>query len=238
SVSVRYHLIENANGVAAANNNQYQFTAKGRLKFDRRGKFVLHAGLFTGSTFNGGWNASGIGTGKDQNNLHFNQLYNEARPIKTIDIQAGGLYLTNCSSTEATGYDNDGYITGERIILNRPTRVYFDSVSITYGFVGDLRTPSVFRRFRRLGKSNYHQFLVTKSVNDRVSWSADYTFESGVDTLREAVKVRTPELRLLDAVLFENYQRLGRSSGYGFNAYGEKRFSKNFSLGVGFASID
>jgi len=66
-------------------------------------------------------------------------------------------------STEVTSYDYDGYLVGERITLDRPGNLYFDEISITYGFLGDFNRPNVFGRLHRLGQSNYHEFGVSKT---------------------------------------------------------------------------
>lgn len=238
SLATRYNFIKNSSGATAANNNQFQFVGKGRFKFDSKGRYSVAAGLQTGSVFNSGWNATGWGTGRGVSNIFVKQLYFEARPVKGLTIQYGGIGINNGVNTEVTGYDSDGYIMGERVSLKYPKKLYFDEISVTYAHLGDLNRPSVFRRFKRLDESNYHQFLAVKNLNRRVSFSADYTFESGMDTLRQAVRVKVPETRLLDTVLFENYQRLDPNPGYGFNLQGEKKLSKDFSLLGGFARID
>ena len=75
-------------------------------------------------------------------------------------------------------------------------------------------------------------------MNKHVSFSADYTFESGRDTLHQAVKLKIPESHILDTVLFENYQRVDPDRGYGMNLYGEKLIKKKVTIGGGFARVD
>ncbi len=238
SISTRYHFIDDSRGVTIANNNQYQMTFKGRLRLDRQGKFSIYGGVLTGNSFNGGWNASGWGTGRGQGNLFLKQLYLSAAPVRGIEIQFGGLYFEYGESTEITSYDFDGYFTGERLKITRPKDLYFDEVSITYGYIGDLNQPGVNKRWHRLQTSNYHQFLVARHFGKRTKVSADYTFESGIDTFRQAVKVQARELRVIDTFHFENYQRAGDGPGYGFGVYGEKSMTERFSLGGGFARVD
>ncbi len=238
SLSTRYHYIRNTGGVTAANNNQYQLSLQGRLKLDRAGKYGVHAGVFTGNSFNGGWNASGLGSGAGRSNLFLKQLYFSARPANGVELQYGGLEIPSGQSTEVTAYDADGYITGQRLRLARPRNLYFDEISVTYGYLGGLSRPSVGHRFHHLRQSNYHQFLAVKNIGKRIRASADYTFESGADTLRQAIRLSAPELRIADTVLFENYQRLGADSGYGFGLYGEKKLHPRVSLGGGYAQID
>lgn len=91
SVSSRYHFISNSRGVTTASNNQYQLTFKGNLHFDREGKYGINTGVFTGNSFNGGWNVSGWGTGRGQGNLFLKQLYVSAKPARGVEVQYGGL---------------------------------------------------------------------------------------------------------------------------------------------------
>lgn len=238
SLSTRYRLIRNASDLTIGNALQYQFAGRGHFKFDKDGKYSVYAGLFTGSAINGGWNNTGVGTGKPQTNLYLKQLYLYAKPVKGLEFQFGGIAVNNGENTEITGYDNDAYLTGTRVAVRMPKKYYFDEISATYAYFGDLITPSVTHRFKHLNKSNYHQFLVRKQVNKHVSFSADYTFESGRDTLHQAVKFKIPESHIIDTVLFENYQRVDPDRGYGFSLYGEKVLKKTVTLGGGFARVD
>ena len=237
SGAMRYHFIENDNNNKAANNLQYQFAAKFRFKFDANGKYSVAANLATGPSFTTLWNASGWGTGKTQKNLNFRQLYFAAKPAKAVELQIGGLYVNYGQSTEATTYDNDGYIVGERVQLRLPKKLYFDEISVTYGRLADTSTPNVFNRFKRFGKQNYHQFLVRKEINKWVGISADYTFESGMDTFHQAAKLKLPKKQIIDTFIFENYERTDPDRSYGFNAFGEKKLNKIFTLSGGFANI-
>jgi len=238
SFSTRYHFIENSNRTKATNNDQYQVAIKGRFKFDKKGDYSVTAGVYTGNSFTGGWNNTGWGTGDRQTTLFVKQLYFQARPVKGLEIQFGGLPVTNGVSTEATGYDNDAYITGERLRLKYPKKLFFDEILVTYAFLGDLNQPEIFKRLKHLGKSNYHQFLVSRHIGKRANFSADYTFQSGLDTLRQAVKVKVPETKIFDSVEFENYQIAGDDPGYGFNLFGDKKLNDRFSVTAGVAHID
>ncbi|MEO6656451.1 MAG: hypothetical protein ABIO36_10255 [Pyrinomonadaceae bacterium] len=237
SAATRYHFIENDNNNKAANNVQYQFAAKFRFKFDAKGKYSVAATLATGPSFTTSWNASGWGTGKTQKNLNFKQLYFNAKPAKAVEFQIGGLYVNYGESTEVTTYDNDGYIVGERVQIRFPQKLYFDEISVTHGRLADPVMPNVFNRFKRFGKQNYHQFLVRKQINKWVGFSADYTFESGIDTFHQAVKFKLPKTQIIDTLIFENYERTDPDRNYGFNIFGEKKLNKIFTLSGGFANI-
>ncbi|MEP7213788.1 MAG: hypothetical protein ABI791_11960 [Acidobacteriota bacterium] len=238
SVHTRYRFVENARGDTVSNQQQYRFAGRGRFKFDSKGRYSVVAGLFTGNSITGGWNNTGVGTGDVQTNLYLKQLYFDANPVKGLEIQVGGIAINNGENTEATGYDNDVYLTGERVVFRLPKKVYFDEISLASAHIGEFNHPSVFRRFDNFAKSNYHQFLVRKQVNKRVGFSADYTFESGSDTFRQAVKIKTSETHFVDHVVFENYQRFDGPGKYGFNVFGERKVGKKLTLDAGFARID
>lgn len=236
SAATRYRYVENNNGTTASV-QQYQVTARARFKFDAKGKYSVVGHFTTGNSVTSGWNLTGWGTGDLQKDFYVKQLFFEAKPIKELAIQVGGIAPNNGENTEITGYDNDSYLMGERVKILAPKKFYFDEISATNGHLGDPTRPNVFRRFKRLGKSNYHQFLVRKTINKRASFSADYTFDSGVDTLRQAIKVNVPELGLVDSVRFENYQRIDPQPGYGFALSGEKKVNPKLSFTGGFTKI-
>jgi hypothetical protein len=236
SVSTRYRYVNARNGATLLNQQQWQFVARGRFKFDKKAKYSVYMGLFTGPTFTGGWNNTGWGTGNFQSNLFLKHLYFDAKPVKGLEFQVGGFGVSYGENTEITTYDNDSYLTGGRVMVRKPKKLYFDEVSVTFAHLGELTRPGIFRRLNHIDNLNYHQFLVRKLVNNRVSFSADYTFESGKDFLHEGVKFKVPETRLFDTILFESYQRLDINRGIGFNLYGEKvALKKKLTVGGGFA---
>lgn len=238
SAATRYHFIENDNKTIAANNHQYLFTAKMRFKFDSKGRYSVAANLSTGRTFLTSWNSSGWGSGNFQKPFNARQLYFDAKPTNGVEIQLGGLYINRGENTEAVTYDNDGYITGERVQLRFPKKLYFDEISVTYARLADVTVPNVFSRFKRFDKQNYHQFLVRKQINKSVGFSADYSFESGRDTFHQAVKIKLPEKKIIDAFLFEQYERVDPDRSYGYNVFAGKQLNKILNLSGGFADIN
>jgi hypothetical protein len=125
----------------------------------------------------------------------------------------------------------------ERLQIRSPKMLYFDEISVTNGYVGDLNRPNIFRRLKHLNRSNYHQFLFRKQVTKQVGFSADYTFESGIDTLRQAIKVKLTKSHFLDSLLYENYERIDPHPGFGFALTGEKKLLPKLTLIGGFAKI-
>ncbi|HUR96976.1 MAG TPA: hypothetical protein VMZ26_02795 [Pyrinomonadaceae bacterium] len=236
SAATRYRYVE-TDGGQTASIQQYQLVARVRFKFDSKGKYSVVAGMAPGNSITSGWNLTGWGTGDAQGDFNVKQLFLEAKPIKPLEIQFGGIAPNNGENTEITGYDNDVYLMGERVRILHPKKLYFDEISATNAFIGDPTRPNVFRRFNRLAESNYHQILVHKTVNKRASFSADYTFDSGTDTLRQAVKVNVPELKLVDSLRFENYERIDPQPGYGFGLTGEKKVTPKLSFIGGVTKI-
>jgi hypothetical protein len=243
-VDTRYRFVENDTSQTISNVWQYRQSYRFRFKFDPEGNFAVNAGVFTGGTgFGGSWNNTGAGTVVSQGTsfqgtLLFKQLYFEARPMNGLEVQYGGLFINRGEGTEAITYDNDGYIVGERLSLKRPQDLFFDEISATYAYLGDLATPDVFDRLKRLNQSNYHQFLVGKRIGKRARLSADYTFQWGIETLRQSIKVDTKGLRWIDSILFENYERVDVMPDYGFNLVLGKTLAGRLTLSPGFASVD
>jgi hypothetical protein len=194
--------------------------------------------VFSGSQFVVGWNDAGLGTGRFTSNVYLKQLYLSAKPVTGVEVQYGGLYFNRGESTEITSYDNDGYLTGQRVSLKRPKELFFDEISATYGYLGDLTKANINKRWHRLSQGNYHQLLVGKKVRERVSLSLDYTSQWGASTLREAIRVNTPKAPV-DYVRAEFYQRVDVNRDAGFALHTEKGLlKKRFLIGGGFAQID
>src|SRR5204863_6381714 len=132
----------------------------------------------------------------------------------------------------------NGYVAGERLTIVRPENIFFDEVAVTFGYIGNLNQPAVFRRVSGLEHSNYHQFLLEKHAGNRILMSADYTVDSGTHTLRQAFTLNTLGLRIADIAHFEQSEDIGRRKRYGFSAYGEKKIDRRISLGAGYAQLD
>ncbi len=234
----RYRFVESSERVTTADQIQHKESFRGRLKLDREGRFSLNAGVFSGRQFISTWNGTGWGTGTGQSNLALKQLFVSAAPIKGVSFEYGGLYIVRGESTEITSYDDDGFIVGERVSLNRPERLFFDEISITYAYLGDTTVPNINKRFHRLKQCNYHQFLVSKKIGSGAALSLDYTFQDGKETMREAVRVKVAGTHLLDFFRFENYQRIDVHPSVGFAFSGEKTLLRRITLVGGYAQID
>jgi hypothetical protein len=238
SVAIQYLFATSGSGVTTANQPQYQIAARGRFKFDAAGRFSLNAGLSTGASFIAGFNNSGIGLGAAQGNVYLKHLYLSAQPLDGIEVQYGGLDIWHDESTDITGYGYSGYVVGERVSVKRPRELFFDDISIGYGYIDDLDAPDVFGRVHRLAQSNFHRFILRKDLGDRAWMSADYAYQSGVPTWREAARIRASELRVVDTIHVEVYEISRLNSGHGLAAYVEKMIHPQLFVGGGYADID
>lgn len=181
------------------------------------------------------------------NGWHFymRDLYFSATPIKQATLEFGSFGIERGYSTEITTFDDDGYIAGERLRLNDKKHLLVDEVSFTSAYLGDIVTPSFFSRGSRLSQSNYRQIAAKKLIANRVGVSAEYNWISKTSTLREAAVIKTPELKAVDDVHVELYQRVNSvtlqgedvAGGNGFATFVAKKVGK-VSGDFGYASID
>ncbi len=140
--------------------------------------------------------------------FYMRELYFSATPLKPLTLEFGSFGIERGYSTEITTFDEDGYLSGERIRLHDPKHLFFDEVSFTSAFFGDFETVNLFDRGSSLKKFNYRQGTAKKKLIKRVAFSGEYTWQTGIDTLRQAVVVKTLEMKVLDGICFEAYERL------------------------------
>lgn len=241
TLNLRYRFVDNSAGVVTTNQLQHRETVRGRIKLDAGARFTVNFGLFTGVRFTSGWDNTGWGPGDAQKNLSLKALYVAIRPIRGAEVQVGGLYIVRGESTEVTSYDEDGYLMGERISVRRPSQLFFDDISVTSAyFVGGTGPANmgVSKRAPHFNEQNYQQYLLRKQIGSRAGVSADYTVEAGRRTWREAINLKIPESRVLDAILVENYQRTHPDSASGFAVTLEKALNTHLSLNGGYARIE
>ncbi len=177
--------------------------------------------------------------------FYLREIYLSASPLKQVTVEVGSLGIERGLSSEITTFDDDGYISGERIRIRDPKHLFFDQVGFTTAFFGDIYTPNVFGRGSSFQKSNYRQVFMDKRLNKRTAFSGEYTWQVGTNTLREAVAVATPEAKIVDKVHAELYQRLNSitfqgltpAAGSGFAVVADKGY-RNLKGDAGYASID
>jgi hypothetical protein len=239
SVESRYRWIKNSAGEETSNSLQHKQAFKAGLKLDPEGKYSIQAMAGTGSSFVGSWDNLGPGIGEPAWTFNLRQLYVQAQPVKWLEASWGGQALNRGEHTEITSFDNDNYVMAGRVSVKRPDDLYFDEVSVSAGYLGDLNDPNVIKRFDRWDEHNYTQVLVGKKFGRIVALSADWTDINDVSTLRQAVKLTTKQwTRAIDAVRFENYQRVEGDEAYGFALSAEKAVHPKVVLAGGYADID
>lgn len=238
-LETRYRYVETSAGVTALNQWQHKESVKGALKFDAAGRFTLQAFLGTGNSFGGSWDATGVGTGDPTWDFRVRRLFVQAIPVEGVEAAAGSFDVLRGEATEIVSYDNDAFMEGYRVSIRRPAALFFSEVSVTAGYLGDLNTPNVFRRFDRLGDHNYTQLLLGKKVASRLNVTFDWTSVSGVSTLREAMRLTTSQWgHVADAVRVELYQRVDEPDGAGVAFAVERALGRRVSVQGGLADVD
>jgi hypothetical protein len=232
TLGLRYRLVENNLGTRAENWSDHHEGLKLRLNLDRKAKYSLSAVALNGDTFTAGWNLRGIGA-RSTNRLFVKQLFVTAKPTRGVQFQYGGLPIVRGESSEITSYDNDGYMMGQRLTLS-PKRVV-DELTLTAGYLGDLRSPSVSSRWHRLDGINYAQVLVKKKLSERFTASADFTDDDGERTLRQGLVFKPSSV--VESIRLEAYERVSGSRAAGGAITVEKPFGRT-RLAATFASVD
>jgi len=233
----RFRYVANSDHLVTTRQVQDSLALRGRLKFDRQARVSLTGVAATGTGFTSSWNNTGLGTGDAVHALALKQLYLAVAPATGVEVSYGGLAPVRGESTEITSYDNDAYLVGQRVTVRRPKEAFFDEISGTAAFLGDLETPNVFRRLDRLDHANYGHVLVSKKAARWLTVSADLTRLSRVSTFRSAIAVALHG-QLVDAIRYEHYARAGGDAAFGFAVSVEKAVLPRLTMGLGYADID
>jgi hypothetical protein len=239
SVGTRLVVFDDGPGGPTSWALQHQEIIEGAFRFDTLGKFSLRAAVADGDSIAAGWSNTGAGSSSGSSyRVNLKKIYLSAKPISGVEIQYGGLGIERGASSAIASYSGDSYLDGARIVVARPQDLFFNEISVTKAWLGDLNAPNMFNRFRRLGGSNYQQYLVAKKFGKRFSSSADYTNQWGSKTVRQAVHIGVAESRIFDAVQFDLYERTNGTRANGFNFGVEKSVVRRISLSGGFTAID
>jgi hypothetical protein len=220
TAAVRHHLVRDAHATLL-NQVQTQEQVRGRVKLDGAGRYGIGFGIQTGAGFPGSWNATGIGTGDGTGHIFLKHLFLDAAPARGIELQYGSLRVDSGQVSEITAYDNDGYFEGGRAIVRRPGALFFDEITVTVAYLGDLGTSNVFSRLKRLDRENSRQLMVARRIGARVIASADLTGDAIEHRLlRMGARARIGQ-PWLDALRIEECVRLdgaGHHTGFGLTA--------------------
>ena len=178
--------------------------------------------------------------------FYMRNLYLSATPVQGLTFEFGGIPIDRGVASEITTYDEDGYISGERVRIKYPDQLYLDEIQFTSAYLGDVFSPNFFANYDRLAQWNYRQVMGEKKFGTRLKASADYTWLVGTDTVREGLLANTKESRVLDSARVELYQRLNNvqlpgylakaANGWAFT--GAKNVSRRVKVEGGYATID
>ena len=238
SVGFRSVVEQNSAGANTVAQGQHQEFVSGEFRFDKDAKYTLQTSFSSGNVFTGGWSDSDIGRAKGTYGLYWKKFYLSAKPVAGVEFQYGGIGIEQGTISEIIGYSNDGYVTGGRVSVRQPRILFFDTVSATFGYLGDLNTPEMNKRFRRLDQVNFRQYLVTKRIGSRAEVSLQYSNRWGIKTFNQSIKLAAKESRFVDAVLVEFYERVRGDAHSGFNLGAEKGISTRLKVGGGYAALD
>jgi hypothetical protein len=234
-IGVRYRS-QTFDARPAVHQIQAMAAMRGRVKLDRAGRYALHGGVSTGRGFHGGWNTTGIGAGPLSNDVSLREFFvSVALPGSRIALQVGGLHLLRGEATEATTYDNDGSIVGERVSV-RP-RGLVDEVFLTRAYLGDLTASNVLTRLNRLDRANYYQLSASRRTG-RAKLSADYTAHDATHVLHGGLNLDLVPFTLLDRAHFEHYVCVSPEPSHGFAVSALRRLGGVATASAGFSSID
>ena len=237
TVAGRYRFIANSLGVRTTNQLQDKVTLRARFKPLRDDRLALNVGAFSGNSFISSWNNTGIGTGDQAFKLSVKQLYASVQPWREVEAQVGSLYAIRGETTEITNYDNDVYLTGERVTVRAPPHLIVDAITFTRAYVGDFATANVFPRLHRLSEANFLQVLAQKNMGAHASLSGEWSQPPEGNTLHGAVRFQMPgELKDV-RIRVESYWRIPDQVG-GVGVAAERPLGHRLLVGGGYASID
>jgi hypothetical protein len=237
ALGLRVRGLQSTNAGAVSNQVQITGALRGRTTIGRNGFVAIHGGLASGRGFNSGWNATGIGSGGAAHDLAVKQLFVAIRPLRHVDVEAGGLYFARGQSTEATSYDNDGYLVGERAVITIPPIWFVDTLSLTRGHVGDLTRASVFDRLRRLDRANYYQALGEKRIAG-AAFSVDYTRNESRHVIRGGAAIDLNRRLFVDRIRVEGYARATTAAAHGYAISVQRMVPFALMSSLGISSID
>jgi hypothetical protein len=238
-LQTRYHFVASDTAIADTNQMQTWDALRLRVKADPAGRVAVSLGWSSGPTFTGSWNETGIGTGMLHLHTSLRLLSLDVTPVRGVTAQVGSVQLARGESTEFTTYDNDGYMTGERITVHRPKDLFFDEVTVARGYLGDATKPSVFDRTDRLADVNYRQYLLARHIGRHLWTSGDLTRYAGATIVHTAARVQAPAMRVADTIRYEQYVRNSHvETVAGFTVTGEKQLRRPLGAALGYGDID
>lgn len=238
----RYRFVDNNKepSVTTADQLQYKESIRARFNVDPEKRFTINAGFFSGGSFTSSWDNWGVGTGGnfDGQDNYVKQLYASAIPVKGVEGQVGGLYVTRGEQDEWISFDDDGFIMGERATVKRPKDVYFDELTLTRGALGPLSLPDIGDRWSSFKHQNYTQALAVKKFSAMFSASASYERQIGADIARAAITVHLSRAAPVNTIRYEQYHRFNAHVASGFALWADRGITKYLRLQGGYVTVD
>lgn len=233
-LGLRARSQERTDGDVEARQLEHLVGIRGQFQFDRARRKRLVFGTYTGGSYASGWNTSGIG-GKLSPAIYLKHLYLAVSLGRHLEVEYGSFYPIPGKSTALLGYDNDGYLAGQRVRMTKRTWL-FDEITGTYAHYGTTAPQQFTGRLATLFQANLGQVFATKQFTPGWTVAGDYTVGAGTHTFRLAL---TAENRAgLDALRIEMYREMARPRGFGFGVHARQSLTPRIVLQGGYGDID
>lgn len=167
--------------------------------------------------------------------MYLKHLYAAISLGPHVEVEYGSLYPIPGRSTATVGYDNDGYLAGQRVRLTKSTWL-FDELAGTYAHYSTTESQQFTGRLRTLLQPNLVQVFATKRIARGWSVAGDYVTGPGTRTFRLAL---SGENRVgLDTLRVETYREMARPRGFGVGVHARRSLTPRIALQGGYGDID
>jgi hypothetical protein len=229
-----FQRLLDADGAPTLSQLRMHLQTTARIKLDAAGRASLVAGGGTGSSLRSGWNHTGVGAAPAVSTLYMKQLFVNVAPRRELQLQVGSMGGYRGHFSETVGFDNDVYLTGARLSVKAPARLWFNDVVVTRAYLGDGQTPSVFERLDRLSDSNYLQLAGSRTFG-AASMSLEFVERDTTRSLAGAVQTRM--VPGLTSLRLETAVNVAGASAHAVGAVAERVFGP-VALAAGASSVD
>lgn len=233
-LGLRARSQQRTDGSVEARGLEHLVALRGQFEFDGAGRQRIVFGAYSGASYASGWNPSGIG-GQFSPAIYLKHLYLAVSLSPHLEVEYGSLYPIPGKSTATIGYDNDGYLAGQRVRLTYPTW-FFDEITGTYAHFGSTDRQQFTDRLATLFQPNLVQVFLTKQISPRWNVAGDYTAGAGTHTIRLAL---SGENRMgFDSLRMEMYREMAKPRGFGLGVHARRSLSRRVILQGGYGDID
>ena len=148
-------------------------------------KIMLVARGGSGNSFNSDHNKMQTENGvAAEYPVHLRRLYLEVKTIPGGKVAFGSMGPMYGIGSDKTYLSGAGYILGGRVVV--PFEKF--TTSLTLGYLGDLKNPSLFDRVNRIGSVNYSQLTATGNINPRFKVGFDVSHIDGASFVRTGLE--------------------------------------------------